>query len=142
MMTDWLEKLIGETASIVVVVSLLLLTLISETLEWVSWFKLRHLGSLPRVRRYVENTSLMAGTASIVLFGFFLTGFRYLFPNGPDWVADVWIFGGMAVAGIGLIASPFCRSRLRLMGVAVGVLMSAFWFELWTLIQFARAYAG
>lgn len=142
MMTDWLEKLIGETETIVIVISLLIVAILSETLEWVSWFNLRHTGSLTRLRRYLENTSLMAGTASIMLFGFFLTGFRYLFANSPDWVADVWIFGGMVVAGIGLIASPFCRSRLRLTGVTVGVLMSAFWFELWTLIQFARAYPG
>ena len=142
MMTDWLEKMIGETASIVLVLLLLIVALLCETLEWVWWVKLHRSSSPSPMRKYVEKTSLAAGTASMFLFAFLVVGFGPVFGKQPEWVANSWIFVGMTVAGIGLIASPFCRSRLRLTGTVVGVLMSAFWFEVWTLIQFARAYVG
>jgi hypothetical protein len=141
-MLDWVENWAGETAFVVSAIFLLTLSAASDVWEWVVWLKLRRERSPSQVRRGIEFTSLVAGTASMVLFGFFLMGVARWVAGGTDWTIDLWIsFVGMAVSGIALLASPFSRGKLRIAGIVVGVIMSAFWWEVWNLLGFARGYA-
>jgi hypothetical protein len=140
-MLDWIETWAGETAFVVFAIFLLALSAASDVWEWVVWLKLRRERSPSHVRRGIEFTSLVAGTASMVLFGFFLMGVARWVAGGTDWTIDLWIsFVGMGVSGIALLASPFSRGKLRIAGIVIGVIMSAYWWEVWNLLGFARGY--
>jgi len=139
---DWTDNLIGETATIAILVALLLLSIAAEIWEWIAWIRLRREHPASRLRRSFELTSPMAGTASIVLFALFLTGIAQWIAGGTDWALDLWIFAGMGVCWLALVASPFCRGRVRIAGLIVGVLMAWFWWGVWDAVQFARGFAG
>ena len=90
-MLDWIENWAGETAFIVFAILLLTLSAACDVWEWVVWLKLRRERSPSHVRRGIEFTSLVAGTASMVLFGFFLMGVERWVAGETDWTIDLWI---------------------------------------------------
>ena len=139
-MLDWIQSLVGALATIVIAIFLLLVSVASEILEWIVWLKLRRERPATQMRKTIELTSVVAGTASIVLFGLFLleVSVANWVAWGAGWAIDLWIFVGMGVCWLALVVSPFCRSKLRLAGTLVGVLMAGFWWELWDAVQFAR----
>ena len=51
---------------------------------------------------------------------------------------NLWILVGMGVCWLAVVMAAFCRAKLRLPGIASGLLMAGFWWELWNAMQFAR----
>ena len=137
---DRIGSLIGDTATIVLLVFLLTLAAASEIWEWIVWVKLRRGRQLSQRARGIELTSLVAGTGSMMLFALFWFGMAQWVSRGKNWAIDVWIFGGAGVCWLALLASAFCRGKLRVGGIISGFLMSWFWWVLWGGIEFARSY--
>jgi xanthine/uracil permease len=139
---DWIGNLIGETTTFILLILLLTLGVASEIWEWIVWLKLRARRPPSQGHSAVEITSLVAGTSSMMLFALYLVGMLRWLAMGKDWALDFWIFGGAGLCWLALAASMFCRGRIRIAGIVVGMLMGLFWWGLWSAVQFARGYAA
>ncbi len=121
---------VSETAEFIVAISLFAVAIASEIWEWIAWLRLRRERPASRIGLGVGLISLVAGTASIV--------FYVLLLSSKGWAGSIWMFSGMGLCCLALVFSLFCRGKVRLAGIVVGVLMAAYWWGLWALVDSLR----
>jgi hypothetical protein len=138
-MINWIENLFGETVGSVMAIFVVTVCIGSEAWEWIAWCKLRQQAPPSPMRRGIELTSLLAGTASLAIFALILSTIVSLISR-KEWALNLWIFAGMGACCLALMASPFCRGKVRVAGIVVGVLLADLWRELRQGVELARAW--
>ena len=138
---DSIAEFMGDALTTVLLIFLPMLAVGLEIWEWVLWLKTRRRESpSSRLRKDAELTSLVAGTASMMLFALYLMGMARWLSGGKDWAINVFILSGAGAGWLALVASGFCRAGIRIAGISAGVLMGWFWWVLWDAVGFARVY--
>ncbi len=138
-MPGWLYDFLDHDS---VALAFCILAIASGIWEWIAWRRLRREPEASQMRRGCEILSVGAGTGSILLLAIPLLIVSLVseakLPGGER-VLDVWIYLGVGVSALTLLASSFARRKLRIPGIIGGVTMLTLWWEMWVVVQWAES---